>query len=148
MKHNILILSLAFFLASCGGGGSDSNNSSNENTNATDQSAATQQSAANDTATNNTGTENTGNNASSSNGAKLLTTYDCLSCHKEHEKLVGPAYADVAKKYSNTPENVAMLADKVIKGGAGNWGEVPMTAHPSLSKSDAEEMVKYILTIK
>ena len=41
-----------------------------------------------------------------------------------------------------------MLAGKIINGGQGNWGEVPMSAHPQISQADAEEMVKYILTIK
>ena len=81
-------------------------------------------------------------------GAQLIATYDCLTCHKEREKLIGPAYVEVAKKYPNTPENVSMLADKIIKGGSGNWGQTPMTPHPTLSIPEAEEMVNYILTIK
>jgi len=81
-------------------------------------------------------------------GKALIAASDCLTCHKEHEKVIGPAYADVAKKYKNTDENVAMLVSKVIAGGQGNWGEIPMSPHPSLAKEDAEAMVKYILTIK
>jgi len=81
-------------------------------------------------------------------GKALIAASDCLTCHKEHEKIIGPAYADVAKKYKNTDENVAMLVSKVIAGGQGNWGEIPMSPHPNLSKEDAEAMVKYILTIK
>jgi len=63
-------------------------------------------------------------------------------------KNIGPAYKDVAAKYENTEENVKMLATKVIKGGSGVWGAVPMTPHPQISQEDAEAMVKYVLLLK
>ena len=81
-------------------------------------------------------------------GAKLITASDCTSCHKENEKLIGPAYADVARKYPNNEANISMLAGKIIQGGSGNWGAVPMTPHPGVTEADAREMVKYILTLK
>ncbi len=83
-----------------------------------------------------------------SKGIKLVTTNDCLGCHKIDEKLTGPAYQDVANKYKNTDENVKMLAGKIIAGGSGNWGTVPMTPHPALAEGDAEQMVKYILLLR
>jgi cytochrome c len=55
---------------------------------------------------------------------------------------------DVAKKYPSTPANVKMLAEKIIKGGTGVWGEIPMTPHPAVSQEDAEAMVTYILSMK
>ena len=81
-------------------------------------------------------------------GLNLAAKSDCFTCHKLREKLVGPAWGDVAKKYASTPENINMLSDKVIKGGQGVWGPVPMAAHPALAKADAEKMVKYILLLK
>lgn len=81
-----------------------------------------------------------------SKGEELIAAKDCLTCHKVELKLIGPAYIDVAKKYPATEENIAMLADKIIKGGTGNWGEVPMTPHPDVSVEDAKEMAKYILS--
>jgi cytochrome c len=81
-------------------------------------------------------------------GGKLLKAADCLTCHREDVKLVGPAYADVAKKYKPTTANIDMLAGKIIAGGSGNWGQIPMTPHPNVSKDDAKEMVKYILAVK
>lgn len=54
---------------------------------------------------------------------------------------------DVAKKYEFTKANVDMLADKIIKGGSGVWGEIPMTAHADLSKADAEKMAMYVLSL-
>ena len=67
---------------------------------------------------------------------------------KTSEKNIGPAYKDVAAKYENTEENVKMLAEKVIKGGSGVWGAVPMTPHPQISQEDAEAMIKYVLLLK
>lgn len=82
-------------------------------------------------------------------GLALIAKSDCLTCHKVDEKLTGPAYREVANKYaSEGPDIVPKLAEKIIKGGVGVWGEVPMTAHPTLSQADAEQMVKYILLLK
>jgi cytochrome c len=79
---------------------------------------------------------------------QLIATSDCLTCHKVDEKVTGPAYRDVAKKYEATDANIEMLAGKVIKGGSGVWGQIPMTPHDSLSVDDAKTMVKYILALK
>jgi len=81
-------------------------------------------------------------------GAQLIASSDCGSCHRENEKLLGPAYHDVALKYAATPANIAMLSQHVIKGGAGNWGDIAMTPHPGLSESDAKEMVRYVLSLR
>ena len=81
-------------------------------------------------------------------GLELIGKSDCLTCHKVSDKNIGPAYKDVAAKYENTEENVKMLAGKIIKGGQGVWGAIPMTPHSSLSEADAEQMVKYILLLK
>lgn len=81
-------------------------------------------------------------------GSALIEGSDCRTCHKNDAKLIGPSYQDVARKYANTPDNVKMLAQKIIEGGQGNWGEIPMAAHPDISQADAEAMVKYILTLK
>nr|MBC7612484.1 c-type cytochrome [Pseudopedobacter sp.] len=91
------------------------------------------------------------NKAASDNfaaGKELIVKSDCLGCHKEQEKLVGPAYVDVAKKYAATAENVTLLAGKIIAGGSGVWGQIPMTPHPQIAEADAETMVKYILSLK
>ncbi|UZD22244.1 c-type cytochrome [Algoriphagus halophytocola] len=81
-------------------------------------------------------------------GLAKLKTSDCTTCHMVERKIVGPSYADVAAKYETTEENINMLADKVINGGVGVWGEVPMPAHPNLSMEDAKDMVSYVLLLK
>ena len=81
-------------------------------------------------------------------GLALVAGSDCLTCHKTSEKNIGPAYKDVAAKYENTEANVKMLAAKIIKGGSGNWGAIPMSPHPQLKQEDVEAMVKYVLLLK
>jgi cytochrome c len=83
---------------------------------------------------------------SSDKGAQLIIQSDCRNCHKEQEKLIGPAFIAIAKKY--TLKNINSLADKVIKGGAGSWGDISMSPHPSLQRNDAKEMVAFILKMK
>ncbi|ODS85748.1 MAG: hypothetical protein ABS46_01800 [Cytophagaceae bacterium SCN 52-12] len=79
-------------------------------------------------------------------GKALIGESDCFACHKEREKLVGPAYSEVAKKYRET--DIPKLVDKVIEGGSGAWGDIPMTPHTGMTRADAEAMVRYILTLK
>ena len=81
-------------------------------------------------------------------GLSLVAKSDCFTCHKLRDASTGPAYGAVAAKYENTEANVEMLAGKVIAGGQGVWGQVPMVAHPQISKDDAKAMVKYILLLK
>ncbi|MEI6189096.1 MAG: c-type cytochrome [Chitinophagia bacterium] len=81
-------------------------------------------------------------------GLALVAGSDCLTCHKTSEKLIGPAYKDVAAKYEATESNIKMLASKVLKGGTGVWGAIPMTPHPQIKEEDAEAMVKYVLLLK
>jgi cytochrome c len=81
-------------------------------------------------------------------GLQLISKTDCLTCHKVDEKLIGPAYRDVANKYENTEANIKMLGEKVVKGGSGVWGTVPMAAHSQISQADAEDIVKYIMLLK
>lgn len=80
-------------------------------------------------------------------GKMLLSKSDCLACHKVDTKVVGPAYTDVARKYPYSTANVDLLSSKIINGGSGTWGAVPMAAHPSLAAADAKKMVTYILSL-
>lgn len=80
-------------------------------------------------------------------GQALVDASDCKTCHHATNKLVGPAHADVAKKYEFTKANVTMLAGKIINGGSGNWGEIPMSPHTDISKGDAEKMAMYVLSL-
>lgn len=72
----------------------------------------------------------------------------CMACHTVDNKVVGPAYKDVAKKYKGQKGIEAKLAEKVIKGGKGAWGEVPMPANTQVSPAEAKQLVAWILSLK
>jgi cytochrome c len=109
-------------------------------------SNSTSSSGADTTAT--TPANDPGANPDYKKGLDLIAANDCLTCHKVDEKVTGPAYRDVANKYDNTDANVKMLAQKVITGGKGVWGDAAMTPHAALAEADAEQMVKYILLLR
>lgn len=81
-------------------------------------------------------------------GKGLMEKSDCKACHVIDKKSIGPTYRDVAKKYQDDPKAVDYLAQKIINGGGGVWGDVNMAAHPQISMDDAREMVKYILSLE
>lgn len=83
-----------------------------------------------------------------SGGELLIAKSDCIGCHHKINKLIGPSYTEIAKKYPKDDKSIAYLADKIIKGGSGVWGKIPMTPHPKISQNDAKLMSKYILSLK
>ena len=121
MKKYLFVL-LAFTCISCGG-----NNGGNESNASENGMEASQEQL---------------------DGAKLISKSDCMACHAEKEKLIGPGYMEVAARYPKNDSTINFLAGKIINGGSGNWGEVPMTPHPQLSKEEAEAMARYVLSLK
>ncbi len=79
-------------------------------------------------------------------GLRLINKSDCKSCHILNVRSVGPSYQEVAEKYKGQ-DVMDKLADKIIVGGTGVWGEHSMAAHPSISKADAKTMVSYIMSL-
>lgn len=78
---------------------------------------------------------------------QALATYkNCMACHAVDKKLVGPSFKDIAKKYDKSASD--KLAEKVIKGGSGAWGPVPMPANPQVSADESKKLVAWILTQK
>jgi cytochrome c len=77
--------------------------------------------------------------------ADLAKKSNCLACHTVDKKLVGPAYADVAKKYAGDKSAEAKLIQKVKKGGSGVWGNVPMPPNSTVKDEDIKTLVKWIL---
>ncbi|KKX49692.1 Cytochrome c-552 precursor [compost metagenome] len=80
-------------------------------------------------------------------GEALVLASDCQACHGVDKKSVGPAYTVVAKHYKDNKDALSLLSKKIINGGGGVWGEVAMPAHPSLKQEDANEIVKWILSL-
>ena len=78
----------------------------------------------------------------------LAKSKNCLACHAIDKKLVGPAYKDIAKKYAGQKDAEAMLSEKVIKGGKGVWGQIPMPPNASVTPAESTQLVKWILSMK
>ena len=79
----------------------------------------------------------------------LAKKYACVACHVvKGAKTVGPAYAEVAKKYAGQKDAEAKLVEKVKKGGTGVWGQVPMPPNPAVPDADVRALVKWVLSVK
>jgi len=71
----------------------------------------------------------------------------CLACHTVDKKLVGPAYKEISKKYAGDAKANDTLVHKVLKGGSGVWGPVPMTPN-KITEAEAKQLVTWILSLK
>lgn len=131
---SLAMVAAAILVSSCGGSGSKT-----ETTTSTPAPPAQQEVSPE---------ERHKDNPDFAKGLALVKQSDCPSCHMVDRKIVGPAYNDVSEKYELNDENVGILASRVITGSVSIWGEIPMPAHPTLSKEDAELMVKYVLLLK
>jgi len=78
----------------------------------------------------------------------LATSKNCMACHAVDKKLVGPSYKDVAAKYAGQAGAADKLAVKIIKGGSGVWGPVPMPANSQVNEADAKKLANWILSLK
>ena len=78
----------------------------------------------------------------------LATAKNCMACHATDKKLVGPAYKDVAAKYAGQKDAVDKLAAKIIKGGSGVWGPVPMPANTQVNDAEAKKLAAWVLSLK
>jgi cytochrome c len=79
---------------------------------------------------------------------ELAQKKNCMACHAVGQKVIGPAYRDVAAKYAGQPDAVPKLSQKVMKGGTGVWGVAVMPANPQVSEAEAKQLVQWILTLK
>jgi cytochrome c len=80
--------------------------------------------------------------------AALATSKNCMACHAVDKKLLGPSYKDVAAKYAGQKDAVDKLALKIIKGGSGVWGAIPMPANAQVNEAEAKKLATWILTVK
>ena len=80
--------------------------------------------------------------------ADLAMKKNCMACHAVDKKLVGPAYKAVAAKYANDKDAVTRLAEKIVNGGSGVWGPVPMPANAQVNPAEAKQLAQWVLTVK
>ncbi|MEJ7804891.1 MAG: c-type cytochrome [Telluria sp.] len=80
--------------------------------------------------------------------ADLAKAKNCMACHAVASKLVGPAFKDVAAKYAGQKDAESKLVGKVLKGGSGSWGAVPMPANPQVTEAESRALIKWVLAQK
>ncbi len=80
--------------------------------------------------------------------AALAQKKNCMACHQVDKKVVGPSYKDVAAKYAGQKDAVDKLAVKIMKGGSGVWGPVPMPANPQVTDAEAKQLAAWVLATK
>jgi cytochrome c len=78
----------------------------------------------------------------------LAQKKNCMTCHTTDKKVVGPSYKEVAAKYAGQKDAVDKLAQKIVKGGVGAWGQVPMPANPQVNEAEAKQLAQWIMTVK
>ena len=78
----------------------------------------------------------------------LAKSKNCMACHAVGKKLVGPSYQDVAKKYAGDANAVEMLSAKIIKGGSGVWGAIPMPANKQVSEAEGVKLATWVMSLK
>ncbi|HEY4208090.1 MAG TPA: c-type cytochrome [Puia sp.] len=133
-KGLVFILSCSLLAAACGGADQSKPGDKKDSGNASTTAPATASTA-------------------DTKGLELIGSSDCTTCHRLDKASsgasIGPAYSEVADKYAPAADStVERLANKIINGGQGVWGSVPMTPHAALAKDDAITIVKYIMTLK
>ncbi|MCD2513948.1 c-type cytochrome [Comamonas endophytica] len=78
----------------------------------------------------------------------LAKSKNCMACHAVDKKLVGPSFKDVAAKYANQKDATDKLAAKIVKGGGGVWGPVPMPANAQVNDADAKKLAAWVMQQK
>ncbi|MFD0666251.1 c-type cytochrome [Ramlibacter sp. MAHUQ-53] len=78
----------------------------------------------------------------------LAQSKNCMACHAVDKKLVGPSYKEVAAKYAGDKGAVDKLAVKIVKGGSGVWGPVPMPANTQVSDAEAKKLAAWVMSQK
>lgn len=134
-KKLVVVLSAAVLMAACGNSGETKPADTKDTTAAVSAPAAAPSTAASD------------------KGLELIGASDCTTCHRLNKEssgaTIGPAYSEVAAKYAPAADTtIDRLVKKVISGGSGIWGTIPMTPHPALKADDVKTMVAYIMTLK
>jgi cytochrome c len=79
---------------------------------------------------------------------ELAQKKNCMACHAVDKKLIGPGYKDVAAKYAGQKDAADKLAQKIVKGGSGTWGAVPMPANPQVTEAEAKQLAGWVLSLK
>ncbi len=80
--------------------------------------------------------------------AELARSKNCVACHAVERKMIGPSYKAIAARYADDDSAVRILSERVLKGGVGVWGQMPMPPQPNVSHDEAEALAKWVLSQK
>lgn len=80
--------------------------------------------------------------------ADLAQKKNCMACHSTDKKVIGPAFKEIAGKYAGQKDAADTLAGKILKGGSGAWGQVPMPANPQVNEAEAKQLAAWVLSVK
>lgn len=78
--------------------------------------------------------------------AELAKSKNCVACHSVERKMIGPAYKAVAERYGKDEAAIKPLSERIVEGGGGVWGQMPMPPQPGVSPEEAESLAKWILS--
>jgi cytochrome c len=78
--------------------------------------------------------------------AELARSKNCVACHSAERRMIGPPYKDIAARYANDSSAIRVLSERVLAGGSGNWGQMPMPPQSTLSQEEVEALVRWILS--
>jgi cytochrome c len=79
---------------------------------------------------------------------ELARSKNCVACHHAERRMIGPSWTAIAARYANDANAAQLLGTKVVAGGSGNWGQMPMPAQANLSPDEVDALVRYILSHK
>lgn len=76
---------------------------------------------------------------------RLMKQQICFNCHAVKQKLVGPSFSEIIKKYTGKAALSEYLAGRIINGSKGVWGDSQvMPSHPEITKADAIKIARWI----
>ena len=81
-------------------------------------------------------------------GLAMMRASTCFACHMADTPSAGPPYKAVALKYKDDPAAGERLAQKVLSGGTGVWGQLPMPPHPQHTPEQIRRMIGWVLSLK
>jgi cytochrome c len=77
---------------------------------------------------------------------ELARSKNCVACHHAERRMIGPAYNAIAQRYANDSAAVRTLSERIVAGGSGSWGPMPMPPQPTVSPEQAEALARWILS--
>jgi cytochrome c551/c552 len=81
----------------------------------------------------------------SENIYRLIAINGCVNCHSFSQKLAGPSFEQITKKYASEKNSISILAEKIRNGSKGVWGDTQqMPGHPSITQEEAQSIVTWI----